>query len=139
MSASERLKEARIAAGIRSAAEAARQFGWTQPTYAAHENGTRGIKPEEAEKYAAAFRVDACWMLFGKEPTQAKMADVSEKVLREILKLVMAQEGAKNAAPEEFADLVIELCHYVSTSGEAGLDRIVDFELARRARKAVQS
>lgn len=51
-----RLKDARKAAGYRSAAEAAEANGWKDGTYRTHEAGTRTIGPDDAEKYAKRFR-----------------------------------------------------------------------------------
>ncbi|MDO6485814.1 helix-turn-helix transcriptional regulator [Shimia thalassica] len=131
-----RLKEARIAAGFRSAREAADSFGWTGSTYAAHENGTRGIKPSDIEKYARAFRSDPCLIAFGQTTTKSTIAGVPESVLREVIRFVMSHDGAKSASKDDIADLIVDLCHYVRKSGEAGLENIVDFELARRAAQA---
>ncbi|MFC5736924.1 XRE family transcriptional regulator [Sinirhodobacter huangdaonensis] len=61
----DRLREARERAGYAVATDAARRFGWATPTYLAHENGSRGIKPEKAREYARAFRVSAEWLLLG--------------------------------------------------------------------------
>src|ERR671929_183506 len=47
----ERLQSARRQAGYKSAADAARAFGWNVVTYRAHENGTRGLKRDAAERY----------------------------------------------------------------------------------------
>lgn len=63
-----RLKAAREHAGYRTAASAARAFGWQVHTYKTHESGLRGMKPEIAAAYGRAFRVDAAWLLFGKNP-----------------------------------------------------------------------
>lgn len=65
-----RLAAARMAAGFRSAREAALENGWTESSYRSHENGTRTIGPDDAEKYARAYRArgaqtDAARMLFG--------------------------------------------------------------------------
>jgi hypothetical protein len=57
------LRAARIARGFASAAEAARYFGWNDVTYAAHENGGRGIRPNAAKRYAKAFGVDPSVLL----------------------------------------------------------------------------
>jgi transcriptional regulator with XRE-family HTH domain len=62
---SDRLRDARKAAGFATAQEAAQRFGWTYPTYSGHENGNRGIKPEARRAYARAFRVDASWLIEG--------------------------------------------------------------------------
>lgn len=56
-SPADRLREARIAAGYRSALEAATHFEWTYTTYQGHENGSRGIRPAMARKYARAFGI----------------------------------------------------------------------------------
>lgn len=60
----ERLRQARKHAGFNSAAEAAESLGVRYPTYAGHENGTRGV-PRAAEKYARRFRVSLDWLLRG--------------------------------------------------------------------------
>lgn len=61
----QRLKDAREKAGFRNAADAANTKGWTYSTYAGHENGSRQIMPDAAEKYARAFGVSANYILFG--------------------------------------------------------------------------
>lgn len=53
-----RLKAARVAAGYRSAREAAMQNEWKESSYRAHEGGTRTIGQDDAERYAARFRFD---------------------------------------------------------------------------------
>lgn len=53
-----RLKKARVAAGYRSARDAALQNQWAESTYRAHEGGTRTIGQDDAEKYTARFRFD---------------------------------------------------------------------------------
>ena len=58
-----RLKQARTEAGYASAAAAAKAFGWPIGTYSCHENGARGITVETAKRYAAAFHIDAGWLL----------------------------------------------------------------------------
>ena len=62
---SERLKEARKAAGFASAADAARHFGWPAPTYCAHENATRNFPYERAKTYAQAYGVGLQWLYDG--------------------------------------------------------------------------
>ncbi|RWR31338.1 XRE family transcriptional regulator [Sinirhodobacter populi] len=61
----ERLKLARERAGFSDATEAARRFGWTVPTYRAHENGNRNFTKDGARKYGRAFRVSPEWLLLG--------------------------------------------------------------------------
>ena len=50
-----RLRNARIAAGFKFASTAATQNRWNQSTYRSHENGTRPIDAEDAERYARGF------------------------------------------------------------------------------------
>lgn len=66
----ERLRAVRIAAGYRSARDAALQNGWPESTYRAHESGTRTIGLDDAERYARRFawrgvKVTAQTILFG--------------------------------------------------------------------------
>jgi phage repressor protein C with HTH and peptisase S24 domain len=61
----ERLKEARIAAGYGSAAEAAKALGVGVSTYTSHENNTRDFDNELALKYARRFKVTPEWIVFG--------------------------------------------------------------------------
>lgn len=44
---------------------ASRAFGWPKETLTQHENGTRSLSRQAAEKYAAAFGVGAGWLLYG--------------------------------------------------------------------------
>lgn len=63
---SERLRLARKTAGFESATDAVNRFGWTQQTYLAHENGSRGYRLPTAQEYARAFRVSLEWLISGK-------------------------------------------------------------------------
>lgn len=68
----ERLRQARISAGFKSARAAANRFGWTPSTYASHENGqTSNIPTELAAEYAAAFKTSAAWLLTGEGERQS--------------------------------------------------------------------
>lgn len=69
-----RLRHAREAAGYATAGDAAKAFGWPYPTYAAHENGSRGLKPDLIRRYAKAFRVSAHWLLDGAGDMRANVA-----------------------------------------------------------------
>src|SRR4051812_22393109 len=62
----ERLRAARIRAGIRSAADAARRLGVPYGTYTGHEAGSRGIKDAELRAYARAFKVPPAWLAYGE-------------------------------------------------------------------------
>lgn len=86
----ERLAWAREQAGYASKSEAARALGMKIPTYNSHERagqpGARDFSPEDAEKYARAFRVAHSWLVTGKGdpkaggdevPPQLRPVDVS--------------------------------------------------------------
>ena len=62
----ERLRLAREHAGFRHASDAARAYGWREPTYLSHENGTRGVPIEKAKQYARRFKVNPAWLLTGE-------------------------------------------------------------------------
>lgn len=62
-----RLEQARKNAGYATAREAAEALGVSYPTYAAHENGQRGLA-RAAERYAKFFKVSIDWLLTGKAP-----------------------------------------------------------------------
>jgi phage repressor protein C with HTH and peptisase S24 domain len=62
----ERLQWAREKAGFSSKLAAAKRFGWTASTYAAHENGQNDYDDKPASKYAKAFKVSAGWLLTGE-------------------------------------------------------------------------
>lgn len=83
-----RLREAREAAGFETATDAARKFGWTYPTYTGHENGHRGIKPPDMEKYAKAFGVSVEWLMTGRRDRERPAH----------------RQSPNTAAPEGFAE-----------------------------------
>lgn len=62
---SDRLVEARKAAGYATAADAARALNISLPSYTHHENGTRGLSRTGA-RYARFFRVSLDWLLDGR-------------------------------------------------------------------------
>lgn len=62
----ERLRQARKAAGFRSAAEFARQHGIEEVTYRSHENGVRGIPVSAARHYGKLLATSWQWILTGE-------------------------------------------------------------------------
>ena len=70
-----RLRQAREAAGFKSASEAIEKFRWRASTYMAHENGQNGIRTEPALAYARAFGVDPGWIMVGTGKGPAKISD----------------------------------------------------------------
>lgn len=67
----DRLIEAREAAGYKTAKDATEAFGFNYPTYAGHENGSRGIG-RSAARYAAAYKVSLEWLLTGRGAMKRK-------------------------------------------------------------------
>lgn len=61
----ERLAQARKGATFSTATEAAAALGMKYPTYAGHENGSRGLRAN-LERYAKRFGVSVDWLLTGK-------------------------------------------------------------------------
>lgn len=57
---------------IRAAADA---LGVKYPTYAGHENGSKGMKPDVVTRYAAFFRVNLEWLMNGKGPMRGSASD----------------------------------------------------------------
>lgn len=64
----DRLRNARLAAGYKSASEAAREFGFHQQNIRDHEAGRRGIHTKHAREYAQAFGISPSWLLTGERP-----------------------------------------------------------------------
>lgn len=60
----QRLEQARLRAGYKTAQAAVERFGWTYTTYKSHENGQTAVPPEEAKVYAKAFGVTPEWIVF---------------------------------------------------------------------------
>ena len=73
----DRLRKVRQDAGYATAADAAKAFGWVGSTYASHENGNRGLRPDAADRYAAAFKTSAAYLLYGaRDMTDGKVPSV---------------------------------------------------------------
>ena len=68
---SDRLIQARKYAKIGSATDAAKALDVREPTYLAHENGSRGFK-SQADRYARRFGVNLEWLLTGRGPMERK-------------------------------------------------------------------
>lgn len=71
----DRLRDARQRAGFSSAAEAAQRFGWAEPAYRHHENGTRNFGLDAAKRYGRAFRVKPGWLLGLENVDASAVAD----------------------------------------------------------------
>jgi hypothetical protein len=86
----QRLLEARIKK-YRTASDAARQLGIAGPTYLAHENGTRQMRPDITAFYARHFGVSADWILYGS--TSGQRAVSPDSAARAPRKLPIEEPG----------------------------------------------
>ena len=71
---SDRLIKARKHAGFDTAAAAAEALSIKEPTYMAHENGSRGFRKPSAEQYARRFGVSLEWLLTGRGQMERRPA-----------------------------------------------------------------
>lgn len=79
MNIHQRLKLARERAGYKSAAAAAEALGAHYGTYSGHENGSRGVKAQEARRYASFFKVPQAWLLLGDGDIEGLAKKKAEK------------------------------------------------------------
>jgi hypothetical protein len=78
--AADRLKLARRNAGYTTTTAAAKAFGWQEPGYRHHENGTREyFSADNLTRYARAFRVSPAWLA----GIDTDMADALERISSE--------------------------------------------------------
>lgn len=61
----DRLRQARIAAKLKTQAEAVRRFSWNPNTYKSNENGHAPFSYEQAKVYARAYKVRPDWLYDG--------------------------------------------------------------------------
>ena len=74
----ERLRQARVSAGYKSASAAAEALGISASTYRAHENGQNDFDFMDAGRYAKRFNVSQLWLFEGREasPELTQAAEV---------------------------------------------------------------
>ena len=68
-----RLKQSRLNAGFKTAAAASAYLGIPYGTYSGHENGSRGIRDDELQRYAKTFKVSLYWLAYGDQAMRAKI------------------------------------------------------------------
>ena len=130
----ERLRKARLAAGFKTLAEAARYLNMAQATYYTHEQATyrgdRKFNALQAEIYARKFKTTASWLLTGEG------VDKRNNIFK-----VVATIGATElidmhsiAATEEFEEIELPFGYNLSNvqamlcNGHAFLPRVRDGE-----------
>lgn len=96
----DRLRQARIAAGYRSALHASRKFGWKSSTYASHENGqTPNIPKAAVQRYGKAFKVSWEWIKTGA-------GTMHPEVRTRIVKLAESLPSDKQPAAIEYLEFL---------------------------------
>lgn len=86
----DRLRHARLRAGVAQRFGVADRFGWSYPDYVAHERGQVSLSLQAAKQYAKGFGVSVEWLLYGigemdrrGEPRpEASVQDLREEVER---------------------------------------------------------
>lgn len=87
-----RLRQARVYAGFQTATEAAKSLGIKYPTYAAHENGSRGVV-RAAQKYARRYRVSLDWLIRGVGAGPGEDAEIISDEVIEVPLLATVSAG----------------------------------------------
>lgn len=77
----ERLAIARLRAGFNTGKDAADSMGVAVSTYLGHENGSRGIRPTQATRYAKKFKVSEQWLLYGTGKAPGTDGDVTAEAV----------------------------------------------------------
>jgi DNA-binding XRE family transcriptional regulator len=96
-----RLRAAREAAGFKNASDFARKIDVPDPTYNAHENGSRGFKQPAAKRYAAHLNTSWQWLLIGDDshpPSEvsehmrefSRLTDTDKEAIRSLTRRLLA-------------------------------------------------
>lgn len=104
-----RLRQARVARGYRTAAEAADAYGWNRNTYSSNENGNAPYSFRRAKEYGEAFGVGAEWLYDGAttDPDAGEARRAPERLVPVIGRVGAAPEDAVLfATGQETGDLV---------------------------------
>lgn len=92
----DRLRQARIAAGFKRQAEAARRFNFNPNTYKSNENGAMPFSYASAQDYGKAFGVEAEWLYAGTGPMTADREGPAKRASIPIISWVAAGQLADN-------------------------------------------
>lgn len=93
---SSRLKEARKAAGYKTADDAIARFGFKRDTYKSHEAGARNPIQSTKGYYAKKYNVKPEWLFFGS----GEMNDEKKETLKEVAFLTPSIDGNDPLAVE---------------------------------------
>lgn len=76
----DRLRQRRIAAGFKTASDAARRYGWNENTYRSHENTTRNVPRKWLLSYAKAYGVTLSWLTTGTEESLSAASNAGQVI-----------------------------------------------------------
>lgn len=113
---SDRLREARQAAGYLRATHAAEAIGVKVPTYTSHENGTRTPDADALDHYSRRFKVSIDWLVKGRSD------GFNEQSVRSAVSAMFEHiptRALSTMAPEKAADVAIVLCRALEAHPEA--------------------
>lgn len=99
-----RLRLARAHAKFDEPTEAAKFYNWTVSTYLSHENGTRGLTPTVAKKYAKTYKVSFPWLMSGEGTMtgpgiDADLAEMEQEESDELIKQFRRMIAAAKTKP----------------------------------------
>jgi transcriptional regulator with XRE-family HTH domain len=77
---SDRLKQARVAAGFETVEQAAAALGVPYQTYAGHENGRSGFKADSIVQYCRRYKVSTDWLLTGRGKGPGGSSDIAYEI-----------------------------------------------------------
>ena len=104
----DRLRHARLRAGLAQRFGVADKYGWDYPTYVAHERGQVSLSLQAAKQYAKGFGVSVEWLLYGigemdrrqdarRESSVEELREEVERLTREnAALLVLLRSGVLN-------------------------------------------
>ena len=93
----DRLRHARLRAGLAQRFGVADKYGWDYPTYVAHERGQVSLSLQAAKQYAKGFGVSVEWLLYGigeMDRRQEARGETSVVELREEVERLTRENAA---------------------------------------------
>ncbi len=124
----DRLKAYRLQAGFRFAAAAAKRHRWPESTYRSHENGTRPIGDDDADRYAAGFSRPGR-EITGKDIMYGPSDESSDTTEPSVMRVpVMGMIGAGASIEPEFEQIPADGLHQVELPF-AVPDELIAFEV----------
>lgn len=111
----DRLTNARIASGFKTRMDVINATGWKYPTVAAHENGTRPLTRDFAEKYAKKYGVTAGWLLYGEASKIDELPEPVQHLIQHALQSPPEVVQAALAMFRSFASKTAKLTTIYST------------------------